>query len=645
MSSRSPGEAGLPHYKCIKTSLKSVVKDERTIQEINSAAVNCNKIVIHSLQLLKMYFLHLYDNDQPFPVVNKQFVNSLLKTVCVAPTTGRRPSTSTADIKSGLKAFYDAHYRELQPETLKYTHLNTVLDYLAIDIVTMYENNIKQRFVEYVERFVNVVWRKKALVKLMKKKFKTPKARQAAVSKLCRQLRLIKNDILSGEEKKSSSIYHNWIDSVKKTIMPQREFQKNSVYYDLQCSPQDYLRPMVKMMTIVEEYGEGLNNVFPLRSDIAPKYIRIDTTSLIHLFFTKAQGAKGFYLTKGNLIKHQDRLWRFFFRLDKKCFHVEDEYKYQFHHMIETDGIGCSIVLIREDLEGKRLRAPANMPSIEKYIDDLTADEKESLRDKKTVAIDPNLSDLIYCIDGSNTTFRYTQNQRRKETKAKKYRDILQQNKRSTMIDGKSIVEWETELSHYNKKTLRFDDLRSYIGVKNRINRVLSSFYEERIYRKLKLNSFINRKKSEQRMLSRFKQMFGSPEDVVIGFGDYEQAKHRKYKEPVKGRGFRSLFRKSGYQVYLVDEFRTSCKCSACEGDCSTFRECVNPRPWRRAVQPVVIRHGLVKCKTCARLWNRDTNASRNIYKIMTNEIYGLDRPEYLSRARGSFSGATSALA
>lgn len=643
MVDRSPDKVEQPYHKCIKTSIKSIVKDERVIREINRVAANCNKIVIHSLQLLKLYFLHLYDTDQPFPPINKQFITSLLKTVCVSPTIGRKPSTSTANIKSNLKTFYDAHYKNMQPEILEYTKLNTVLDYLAIDILTMYENNIRQRFVGYVEYFVNIVWRKKELVGLMRKRFKTAKARQAAVSKLCRQLRSIKNDILSGGEKTSSPIYHSWIDGVRQTIMPQKTFQKNNIYYDLQCSPQDYLRPMVKMMKIVEEYGKGLPNVFPLRSDIAPKYIRIDTTSLIHLFFTKRQGSKGYYLTKGNLVKYQDRLWRFFFRLDKKCFHIEDAHKYNFHHMIETDGVGCSIILLREDLQGKRVRTSTNTSSNERYIDELSADEKEALRDKKAVAIDPNMSDLIYCIDGANTTFRYTQDQRRKETKETKYRDILQKNKRSTKIDGKSISEWEADLSHHNKKTLQFDAFKSYIAAKNKMNNALSDFYEEYIYRKLKFSRFLNTKRSEQRMLARFEKMFGSPEEVVIGFGDFEQKQHRKYKEPVKGKGFRTMFRKAGYQVHLVDEFRTSCRCSACEGETSTFRECVNPRPWRRVVQPVVIRHGLVKCKTCARLWNRDTNASRNIYKIMTNEMVGLDRPAYLCRQ--SLSGATSASA
>lgn len=62
--------------------------------------------------------------------------------------------------------------------------------------------------------------------------------------------------------------------------------------------------------------------------------------------------------------------------------------------------------------------------------------------------------------------------------------------------------------------------------------------------------------------------------------GDWEQRKHRKFKEPTKGIGFRNMFCKSGFQVYLVDDFRTSCKCSNCEGgECSKFREIRNPKP------------------------------------------------------------------
>ena len=38
-----------------------------------------------------------------------------------------------------------------------------------------------------------------------------------------------------------------------------------------------------------------------------------------------------------------------------------------------------------------------------------------------------------------------------------------------------------------------------------------------------------------------------------------------KFKEATKGKGMRTLFRKAGFQTYLIDEFRTSCRCSKCE--------------------------------------------------------------------------------
>ena len=42
------------------------------------------------------------------------------------------------------------------------------------------------------------------------------------------------------------------------------------------------------------------------------------------------------------------------------------------------------------------------------------------------------------------------------------------------------------------------------------------------------------RQQTEERMRRRFEGIFGKPEDTIIGFGDYEQKNHMKYKEPVK---------------------------------------------------------------------------------------------------------------
>jgi transposase len=265
-------------------------------------------------------------------------------------------------------------------------------------------------------------------------------------------------------------------------------------------------------------------------------------------------------------------------------------------------------------LVGKRVKDPKpKKGSCEIYIDEV--EDYTPILNKRVIAIDPNMSDLLYCVDGDTkeqTKFRYTQDTRRKETKAKKYRDYLQHRKQEAeVVDGKRIVEWETDMSAFNRKTMDFESFKTYIHEKNKLNTRLAPFYNEFIFCKLKLGSYMRRQITEARLLARFEKLFGRREETIIAIGDFEQRKHRKYKEPVKGKGIRTLFRKAGYSVYLVDEFRTSCRCSACSGECKTFRECQNPRPYRTGS---VLRHGLVKCKTCSRLWNRDTNAASNIW-------------------------------
>ena len=70
------------------------------------------------------------------------------------------------------------------------------------------------------------------------------------------------------------------------------------------------------------------------------------------------------------------------------------------------------------------------------------------------------------------------------------------------------------------------------------------------------------------------------------------------------------------------------------EGETKTFLEVPNPRFWRREQEPKVICHGLVKCNTCHRLWNRDENGACNIFRIANAIVYEEDRPEYLKRGQ-----------
>ena len=263
------------------------------------------------------------------------------------------------------------------------------------------------------------------------------------------------------------------------------------------------------------------------------------------------------------------------------------------------------------------------------------------LQTKKLIALDPNKGDLFYAVDRSNVdakTFRYSQNQRRKETRKKVFAKLILQMKFELITwnnISRSVYRWESALGAYNSKSVQMNFFSPYIREKIRLNNILAEFYSRPIFRGFRLNAYRNVQKHEKKMIANFKEKFDivNPEDCVLCFGDWNQRRQMRYHEPTKGVGLRDLFRRNGFHVYLVDEDLTSKKCSKCndeaDGNCIKFKYMRNPRPWRHDIRLV---WGLVECEHCHQYWNRDANAATNIYNIASNAIQGLPRPQYLTR-------------
>ena len=253
--------------------------------------------------------------------------------------------------------------------------------------------------------------------------------------------------------------------------------------------------------------------------------------------------------------------------------------------MIKTDGIGCSVLLVKLK-DGKPINITSTMQksikkkqeSLDKYIEDVEITEE--MKKKKIVTIDPNLSDIIYCVSKTtpfeeiikdkkgkiikhvkqdeNVTFRYTQNQRRLETRKKKYAKITEKINKTKKINKKTVKEIETELSKHNSKTVTYDKFIEYCKKKNEVNRLLFKHYSEKIFRKLKLNIYINTQKSESKMIQNFKEKYGKPEDVIVVIGDYDKGDNNmKGKEPIINRRIRKIFRNNKFEIYKINELRT----------------------------------------------------------------------------------------
>lgn len=620
------------YFTSVKLPLKYILKNpDINLPKINHAVIKCNKIVVNTLMFLKLYLLYHFEKYNKLPKVDRQLVFNIMKVLCVKKNnSGAKPKEETQTLKKKLSKFYNKYYKPFIIDIdLDYEFISNVLEYLAINIITTYETNIKLHYIEYVERYINIAFDKKESLN----KLKDDESKAEFIS----ELRKVKSDILSiSNDFKSDESYHKWVLNTKMKITPyKKKYAKDSIHYDLACCPQDYLICMIRMMKKLETKDVMIYNVFPMRNDCIPHSIKLDTSTLVNLLITKKQGKKESYKRNGDMKKKEDDIWRFFFRTEIKCFRIKD---YSFHHMIETDGISCSILFLRKDLIGKKLPNSKIINQQEQYIDEVGYD----LKKKNIVGIDPGHSDLIYCVDDDSKNakeFRYTQNSRRKECKIKKYSKIILKLKEEKVKIPKSkneltITECETKLSKLNRKTLDFVKFIEYIKLKSKVNNLIFKFYERDLFRKLKLNEYINRKKHEQIMINKFKEIFGKPDKTIVCIGDYEQKKHIKFREPTKGKGIRTLFRKNGYKVFLVDEFRTSCMCSKCqneEGRCEKFRKRENPKPYRSGEYLV---HGVIRCKNCQAVWNRDVNGATNIYRIAKQAIFGKPRPDYLSRSK-----------
>jgi hypothetical protein len=133
-----PPDPGLPYYKTIKTSLTSVLKIPAKQVVISKAVSTVNKIVIKSLLFLRLYLIH---QKTSAPLINAEFIDTVFKTVCQQKNVGRPPSPDARALRDKLTAFYEQHFVPLLPERdqpVSYTHLNTVLDYAAVQLLTAF---------------------------------------------------------------------------------------------------------------------------------------------------------------------------------------------------------------------------------------------------------------------------------------------------------------------------------------------------------------------------------------------------------------------------------------------------------------------------------------------------------------------------
>ena len=580
-------------YKTFKIPLKTILVNRATIQPvINHLVFEMNDLVIHTYQFIRLYILHQYTNNQPLPELDDTFILYCIKSLGTRDNRGKKGKDT--DLLELLEEFYKTEYQPLlNHEKTNLKNTTFLLPYLATQIHTSLSNNIQEHFIQHFLRFIN-----KTTNEITEDK---PKLFQ------------FKKQIMDLSE--TDAMFSNWKQLHLPNILPAEI--KKSVYYDVKVRPFDYLKGMLYMNSILEKQESKLFQPLPLRNNIIPKHIIIDTASLINLFCPE-KDKNGNKVKKGELLSNvkdnQHEVWCNFLNLKNKIF--KNKY-YQFHNQIQTDGISCCLLFIRKDLKDKKWgsRAPVLQEQDFYNIEDLSKEQLDTLKERNVVGCDPGKRSLVYMMDKNGNKLQYTAPQRKRESKAKTNQRVLLEEKKRN-----KIVEKETILSLQNSKLVDYEKFKVYLVEKDKLNKETTEFYKQDTWRKMKFRQYSYGKKSIDTFLNKIKETFG--ENILIGYGNWSRSSQMKHFMPTMNKGLRKLIHKK-YDTITINECNTSKKCCDCNNDLEYYKDKEGKKVFR-----------LLVCSNCVSCENkkivfrtRDANSSINIMKLTQSWIEKQERP------------------
>jgi hypothetical protein len=479
-----------------------------------------------------------------------------------------------------------------------------LLPYLATQIHTSLHNNFQEHFIQHFLRFINKTTNQITEDKSILFQFK--------------------NKCLSLEE--TDIIFDDWKNIHLPNILPTEI--KKSIHYDIKVRPFEYLKGMLYMNSVLEKEESKLFQPLPLRNNIIPKHIILDTASLINLFCPE-KDKDGNRTKKGELLsnvkENQNEVWGNFLDMKNKIF--KNKY-YQFHNQIQTDEISCCLLFIRKDLKDKKWgsRVPVLQEQDFYNIEDLSIEQLDTLKERNIVGCDPGKHSLVYMMDKQGNKLQYTASQRKIESYGKHNQRILLHER-----SKHKIIEKETRLSIQNSKSVNYDKFKMYLVEKNKLNKETTDFYKKEVWRKMKFRQYSYGKKSIDTFLNKIKETFG--ENILIGYGNWSRSSQMKYTMPTMNKGLRKLIHKK-YDTITINEFYTSQKCCECRKELNHYKDKNGEEIYR-----------LFTCSNCVSCENknvvfrtRDKNSAINILNLTECWINNQTRPVEFQIQASSFT-------
>ena len=208
-----------------------------------------------------------------------------------------------------------------------------------------------------------------------------------------------------------------------------------------------------------------------------------------------------------------------------------------------------------------------------------------------------------------------------KDIRRLKYRRLIQNYK-----DKNNISKVENKLSELNSKTCNYKKFKKFIKLKNKLNKELEEKYQQEIFRKYKWYSYINKKKTESKIINKIKKTFNKDSTLVIG--DWSIGKQMRNFILTPNLGLKRKLNEY-FKVYNLDEFRTSLL------NCKTENKCENlylpdKKDVIRKLHSVLTYQTENNRSGCI---NRDENSVNNMIMLVNYYLQHKDRPGKFKRS------------
>ena len=277
-------------------------------------------------------------------------------------------------------------------------------------------------------------------------------------------------------------------------------------------------------------------------------------------------------------------------------------------------------------------------------VDNMSKKTLSILNKINWVVIDPGINSLLTMMskDGK-TKMSYTKCHNLNKTKRK---EIL---KKIEKIKKEKIIKLENKLTK-DKLRLKTSNIyinfNEYFKLKMEIHNEITKLYNDDRLNKLSWYAFINKKRSEDKLINNIKKKFGS--DIVLIMGDWSMNKSHIKSISTPNKKYEILLNKN-FPMLKIDEFRTSIienksgiKCENLIKEIDYEKMNIksvysleklkekNIKKYNKVISNKKV-HKILTCKISKKLMkyiNRDTNAVKNMILIVSSYIKNNIKPK-----------------